>query len=219
MNAVKIFLMAVLLIAVTMSAFGQQRPASSQRGGQYSDTKGVENPGQPGSGEPMSEEKREEVRKKIDAVRIWRLTETLKLDAGTSAKLSSLLSSVDHQRRDIVREKTGTINILKLAVKSPKPDESKIKTSLEKLEKNRHAMQELSNSEMSELKKILTIEQQARYVIFQHEFMHEMRGMIRSAYGNPGKGGMGAGNGAARGGGQGQTRSGSGQGGTPQNQP
>jgi hypothetical protein len=80
-------------------------------------------------------------------------------------------------------------------------------------------MQELSNSEMSELKKILTIEQQAQYVIFQHEFMHEMRGMIRSAYGIPGKGGMGAGNGAARGGGQGQIRSGPGQGGTPQNQP
>jgi hypothetical protein len=135
MNAVKIFLMAVLLILVTMSAFGQQKPASSQPGGQYNDTKGVENPGQPGRGEQMSEEKREEVRKKIDAVRIWRLTETLKLDAGTSAKLSSLLSSVDHQRRDIVREKTGTITILKLAVKSPKPDESKIKTSPKNLRK------------------------------------------------------------------------------------
>jgi Spy/CpxP family protein refolding chaperone len=200
MNGVKIVLMAVLLIPVTMSAFGQQRPASSQPGGQYNDTMGVGNHGQPGRGGPLSEEKREEVRKKINAVRIWRLTETLKLDTGTSAKLSSLLSSLDHQRRDILREQTGTINILKLAVKSPKPDESKIKTSLEKLEKNRHAMQELSNSEMSELKKILTIEQQARYVIFQHEFMHEMRGMIRSAYGNPGKGGTG-------------------QGGTPRNQP
>jgi Spy/CpxP family protein refolding chaperone len=215
MNAVKIFLMAVLLISLTMSAFGQQRPASSQPGGKCNDPAAVGNPGQPGSGGPMSEEKREEVRKKIDAVRIWRLTETLKLDTGTSVKMSSLLSSLDHQRRDIVREQTGQINILKLAVKSPKPDESKIKTSLEKLEKNRHAMQELSNSEMSELKKILTIEQQARYVVFEHEFNHEMRGMIRSAYGNPGKGGMGAGNGAGRGGGQGQTRSGAGQGGTP----
>ena len=204
MNAVKIFLMAVLLIAFTISAFGQQRPASSQPGGQNNDTMDAGNPGQPGRGGPMSEEKREEVRKKIDAVRIWRLTETLKLDSGTSAKLSSLLSSVDHQRRNIVREQTGTINILKLAVQSPKPDESKIKISLEKLEKNRHAMQELSNSEMSELKKILTIEQQARYVVFQHDFNHEMRGMIRSAYGNPG-----AGSGAAKGG-QGQTRSGSG---------
>jgi Spy/CpxP family protein refolding chaperone len=214
MNAVKMFLMAVLLIAVTMSAFGQQRPASSQPGGQYNDTMGAGNPGQPGSGGPMSEEKREEVRKKINAVRIWRLTEALKLDANTSTKLSSLLSSVDHQRRDILREQTGTINILKLAVRSPKPDESQIKISLEKLEKNHQAMQKLTDSERSGLKNILTIEQQARYVVFQHEFTHEIRGMIRGAYGNPGKSGMGAGNGTGRGGGQGQTRSGTGQGGT-----
>jgi len=219
MNAVRIFLMAVLLIAFTMSAIGQQRPASSQPSGQYNDTMGVGKPGQPGRGEPMSEEKREEVRKKINAVRIWRLTEALKLDASASAKLSSLLSSVDHQRRDILREQTGQINILKLAVKSPKPDESQIKTSLEKLEKNHQAMQKLTDSEMSGLKNILTIEQQARYVVFQHEFTHEMRGMIRGAYGNPGKSGMGAGNGTGRGGGQGQTRSGTGQGGTPLNQP
>jgi hypothetical protein len=209
MNAVKFSLMAVLLIAVTMPAFGQQRSVSSQPGGTCTDTVGVGNPGQPGRGGPMSEEQREEVRKKIDAVRIWRLTEALKLDAGTSAKLSSLLSSVDHQRRDILREQTGTINILKLAVKSPNPDESQIKTSLEKLEKNHHAMQKLINSEMRGLKNILTVEQQALYVVFQHEFMHEMRGMIGSVYGNRGKGGMGAGNG--RGGGQGQTRSGTGQ--------
>ena len=56
----------------------------------------LDNPQAPG-GEP-SEEKREEVRKKIEAVRIWRLTEALKLDAPTSSKLSALLSSFDQQR-------------------------------------------------------------------------------------------------------------------------
>ena len=198
MNAVKIFLMAALLTAVTMSAFGQQRPASTQPGGQYNDALGVENPGQPGRSDPMSENKREEVRKKIDTIRIWRLTEALKLDANTSAKLSSLLSSTDLQRRKILREQTGTISILRFAVRSPKPDESQIKSCLDKLEKNHQAMQELMNNERSGLINILTIEQQARYVVFQHEFMREMRGMIGGAHGHPGKGGMGVGNGAGR---------------------
>ncbi len=218
MNGVKIFLMAALLTAVTMSAFGQQKPASTQPGGQYRDTTGVQNSGQPRRGEPMSEEKREEVRKKFDAIRIWRLTEALKLDANTSAKLSSLLSSVDHQRRDILREKTTTITILKYVVKSPKPDETKIKTNLEKLEKNHYAMQELINSERNGLKNILTVEQQARYVVFQHEFMHEMRGMMGGVYDNPGKSGMAVGSGSGMGGGQGQMRGGAVQGnpaGTP----
>jgi len=215
MNAVKICLMAALLMAVTMSAFGQQRPASTQPGGQNDDVVGVQNSGQPGQSGPMSEEKREEVRKKINAVRIWRLTEALKLDANTSAKLSSLLSAIDRQRRDIHREQTGTISILRFVVRAPKPDESKIKTYLDKLEKNHHAMQELANSERSGLKSILTIEQQARYVVFQHEFMSEMRGMIGGAHGNPGKGGMGgSGSGAGMGSGQGQMRGGTAQGGT-----
>jgi Spy/CpxP family protein refolding chaperone len=211
MNMVKIFFMAALLIAVTMSAFGQQKQTSTQPGGQYADPTTVGDPGQPGRGGQMSEKKREEVRKKIETVRIWRLTEALKLDAGTSAKLSSLLSSTDRHRGDILRERAGTIRILKAAIRSPKPDESQIKTCLEKLEKNRYAMQALVNNEMSGLKNILTIEQQAQYVVFQHEFMHEMRGMIGGAYGNPGKRGMGVGGGAGMGGGRGQMRGGTGQ--------
>jgi Spy/CpxP family protein refolding chaperone len=210
MNMVKIFFMAALLIAVTMSAFGQQKQTSTQPGGQYDDPTTVGDPGQPGRGGQMSEDKREEVRKKIETVRIWRLTEALKLDAGTSAKLSSLLSASDRHRRDILRERAGTIRILTVAIRSPKPDESQIKTCLEKLEKNHYAMQTLTNNEMSGLKNILTIEQQAQYVVFQHEFMHEMRGMIGGAYGNPGKRGMGGG-GAGMGGGRGQMRGGTGQ--------
>jgi hypothetical protein len=191
MNVIKICLMSALLIGVTLSAFGQQRPA------------------------PMSEERREEIRKKIDAVRIWRLTEELKLDAITSAKLSSLLSSVDHQRREILRQQTGTINILRFAVKAPKPDESRLKIYLENLERNHRAMQELVNSERSGLKNILTIEQQARYVVFQHAFIHEMRDMIGGAQGYPGQRRMGVGGGVGMGGGHGQIPDGTGQGTIP----
>jgi hypothetical protein len=220
MKGIKICVISLMLIAVTMSAFGQQRPPSTQPGGQNNDAGNVQNSGQPGRGGQLSEEKREEVRKKIDAVRIWRLTEALKLDADTSAKLSSLLSSHDQQRRAILRDQTVTINMLRFAVKLPRPNESTLKTHLDRYEKYHRAMQELTNNEMNGLKNILTIEQQARYVVFQHEFMREMRGMIGGARGNPGRGGMGAG-GAGMGAGQGQMRGGTGQGGTagsPENQ-
>lgn len=183
MNAVKIFLMAALMTAVTMTAFGQQKSSPIKPGSQYND-KSIETAGQSGRGGQMSGKRREEVRRKIEAVRIWRLNEELKLDPDTSAKLSSLLSSFGRQRRDIRRVQMRTMRTLRLAVKSQKPDESKIKADLEKLEKNRDAMQELKNNELRELKKILTIEQQARYVVFQKEFMREMRGMINDARGS-----------------------------------
>ena len=172
-----------MLTTGTLTAFGQQKAAPIQSVAQHDDDMNVINAGQSGRGEPMSEEKRAEIRKKIEVVRIWRLTEALKLDANTSAKLSSLLSSLDRQRRDIQREQMGTLKMLQQSLKSPKLEESRIKSDLDKLEKNHRAMQELRNNEMSSLKNFLTIEQQARYVIFQQEFMREMRGMIHGARG------------------------------------
>jgi len=176
--------MVVMLTSVTQTAFGQQKPASMPSAAQHDNGMNVDRAGQSNPGEPLSEEKRAEIRKKIEVVRIWRLTETLKLDAGTSAKLSSLLSSLDQQRRDIQREQMETMRTLRLSLNSPKPVESIIKIDLDKLEKNQRAMQELRNNELNSIKNLLTIEQRARYVIFQHDFMREMRGMIHSARGS-----------------------------------
>lgn len=217
MNAVKIFLMTALLTAVTMSAFGQQLPAAGQPGGQYWTARTVGSTGQLGGGAPLSDEQREEIRKRVDTIRIWRLVGALKLDANTSAKLSTFLSAIDQQRRNIHSEQIEMIKSLQLAVKSPKFDESKLKADLDKIEKTQLAMQELVMNEMSGLKNILTIEQQARYVVFQHEFMHEMRGMINNPHSGPGMGGR-MGPGGATGIRSGQTRSGMGQG-TPAGTP
>ena len=148
-------------------------------------------PGKPPSpGTEPSEERREEVRKKIEAVRIWRLTEALKLDAPTSSKLSALLSSFDQQRRDIMREQMTAMRELRRMLESSKPDESKIKTTLDRLEKNRHAIQALRDKEIGGVKEILTIEQQARFLLFQQEFRREMEGMISNARRGGPRGGM-----------------------------
>jgi len=181
MKGLAIVFMTVMLTAVTPAAFGQQKPAAMQSIAQQDDNMNNEVAGQSEGRKPMSEEKRAEIRKKIEAVRIWRLTEALKLDSSTNAKLSSLLSSLDRQRRDIQREQMETMRTLRQSVNSPKSNESIIKADLDKLEKNHRAMQELKNNELSGLKNILTIEQQGRYVIFQYEFMREMRGMIHGA--------------------------------------
>jgi len=178
---------AAILFTTAPGAFAQQGPP----GGRYDDTMGNKNP--QGRGNAMSEQKREEVRKKIEAVKIWRLTEALKLDAATSAKLAPLLSSYDQQRKDIMREQMETMKALRRALKTTKPDEPKLKVTLEKLVQNRRAMDELRDKEISGLKDILTVEQQARFVIFQQEFRHEMLGMISGARGGGGQGRMGQG--------------------------
>lgn len=190
---VLILLSATLILsAVTSPVFAQQAPA----GVQHDELLGPD--GQPGrGGSAIPEEQREEIRKKIEAVRIWRLTEALQLDTSTSTKLAALLGSFDQQRRAIQHEQMEKMRTLRQALKAPKPDEATIKAALETLEKNHTAMDELKRKEMNSLKSILTIEQQARYVVFQLEFQREIRGMIAGARAGVGKSGKGPG---ARGG-------------------
>ena len=146
-----------------------------------------------GQGEPDAK-KRDEVRKKIETVRMWRLTEELKLDEKTGARLASYLSALDEKRRGLMHERMETMKDLRTLLKPGKPDEKKLKAALEKLEKNRGEMLELEGEETSGVKEILSVEQQARYVIFQQEFRREMRGMIAGARGNgPGPRGPGSG--------------------------
>lgn len=134
-----------------------------------------------------SDTRREEHRKKMEAARLGRLSAALKLDAAASAKMSSILSAGDLKRQGIIQEQEETMRALRASLSAQKQDEALIKPLLTKLEKNRRSMQELKDKEFTSLKAIFTIEQQARYLLFQQQFMREMPGM------NPGARGSGPG--------------------------
>ena len=189
-------MVAVMIFAATSLSFAQQAPS----GGLYDESL------EPG-GAPPSAAKREEVRKKIEALKIWKMTEALKLDAETSARLAAVINPLDQQRMDIAREQMMTMRELRSLLQSQKPDQAKLKAAIDKLEKNHIAMQETRNKEFSAVKGILTTEQQARYIVFQQDFRREMRGMIAGA-----RGGGGPGKGTGPGGGQGQGMKGGGGG-------
>jgi Spy/CpxP family protein refolding chaperone len=186
MKISRILILTIALTLTGMPAFAQRQMSGpmvdepQREAGAFS----------PAQGGPPSEERREEVRKKIEAVRIWRLTEELKLDTTSSAKLSSLLSTLDQRRRDAVREQMEAMRDLRFLLKTAKPDEAKIKPLLEKLEKSHHEIQAVREQEMKVIKNILTIEQQARFLLFQQDFQREMREMISGARGK-GPGGPG----------------------------
>ncbi len=165
-----LFIAAAAVFAATVS-FAEQGPPDEPMGFDKRSSRG----------DAPSEEKREAIRKKIETVKIWRLTEALKLDPNAAAKLSAFLSSFDARRRDITHAQMSDMRELRSSLKSAKPSEAKLRATLEKLEKNHHDMQELRDREWKGLKEMLTVEQQARYLIFQLEFQREMRDMIAGA--------------------------------------
>ncbi len=181
------------LSAIAAMAFAQQ----GAMGGRFDNEASTGN--SQGSGGGPSPQKSEEVRKKIEAIRIWRLTEELKLDEKTSARLASLLSSIDQRRAMIARESMEAMRDLRAYLKSEKPDRSKLKAALDRIERNQNEMMDLRKKEIGGVRDILTVEQQARYVLFQQKFRREMRGMISEARGR-GQGMRGFGQGRMGGG-------------------
>ena len=178
MKTIRILILTMSLAMITMPALAQrqpQEPPLDEREGEFSPD--------PGPGNPPTEERREEIRKKIEAIRIWRLTEALKLDADTSVRLSSILSSLNLKRREIQRDQMEAMRTVRAILRSARPDEAKLKSLLDRLESNHRSMQELREQEIKNLKEILSTEQQARFLIFQQEFQREMRGIIEGARG------------------------------------
>jgi Spy/CpxP family protein refolding chaperone len=153
--------------------------------------------GGPGDARP-TEQQREEVRKKVEAVRLARLTEVLQLDEKTAAKFIPAVTAIDQKRRTLVKENQETLRELKIMLHAAPPDEAKLKVAIAAIDKNRREIFSLRDKEFAVAKDNLTVTQMARYILFNQEFQQEMRGMVEGARGSR-RGGMGPGPGKGRG--------------------
>lgn len=166
---------AVCLTALALPAAAQQRMP----------------PGPAPQGDRPTDEQREEIRKKMEAIRIVRLTEELKLDEKTAARFFPLITALDQKRRTLLRENQDILQEVRTIMSAPSPDESRLKAAINRIEKNHHEMMSLRDKEMDAIKRNLTVQQQARYLLFHQEFQREMRGMVEGVRGSaPGRRGM-----------------------------
>ena len=170
-------IMAAFLAATAAGAIAQQQAPGPRR-------------------DRPSEEQREAVRKKMDAVRIARLTETLKLDEKTAAKFIPVITALEQKRRDLMKENRGIVEEMRSLLHVSPPDEKKLKAAISRIERNRQEIGVLRNKEFEAARNSLTMVQTARYIIFNQEFQQEMRGMMDGTRGgrtgkNPGGRGQG----------------------------
>jgi len=178
---------AAVVAVLSLPAFAQQGPLRGPAGG------------------PPSDEQREEVRKKMEVVRMSRLTEELKLDEKTAARFIPIITALNQKRRALMKENRHAMQELRTEVNATQPDEVRMRTAIGRIEKNQREIASLREKELQAARENLSVAQQARYMLFNQEFVREMRGMMEGARGSgPGKGGMGAGQGRGPGMGGGQ---------------
>ncbi len=126
---------------------------------------------------PPTKEQMENVRKRIETLRIWKLTKTLDLDEKTSTQLFPLINKYDKKRAELEVSMKEGMKDLRGTLKDKK-GEGNLKNIIDKLEQNHKEIQRINDEERTEMKKVLTVEQQAKFIIFQQEFERDIRKII-----------------------------------------
>jgi hypothetical protein len=116
------------------------------------------------------------MRQEIKALRKTKMAEALGLDPQKSEQLFAILDKYDDKRHEIVHSMWKDIKELREAVDENK--DSSIKGLVKEIEKHDKNLKELRNKETDEVKHMLTLKQQAKYILFTVDFRKEVRKMM-----------------------------------------
>ena len=129
--------------------------------------------------EPPTKQQRDRVRKRIETLKMWKLTKALDLDEAASARLFPILNKYDKRKAEIHQNLRKGMREMRRSLKENKTGE--LKNTLAMLEDNHRALQNINDEEWAEMKKVLTVEQQARFILFRQEFDSEVHRLIADA--------------------------------------
>ena len=132
---------------------------------------------------PPDERDIQRIRRKVETLRAWRLTEELDLDEETNSRLFPAMREGDKARQRIERENRRLVRTMAQEIKSDNPDRSRISQALDKLQENRREMARVEEHHMRKVRDILSPEDTAHYLLFQIRFQREIRKRVsRSAW-------------------------------------
>jgi len=131
------------------------------------------------------EESRECLRERIKMVRMWKLVESLDLTEEQSVVFFPLFnehdSAIDECRSDMQR----LMSRMQEELEKSEPSEKELTVLIDSLSFLRELQYEKESQFYEKLKEILTVKQQAELVIFQRNFMREIRELIEAGIRHP----------------------------------
>ncbi|HWR90225.1 MAG TPA: hypothetical protein VN260_08195 [Dissulfurispiraceae bacterium] len=124
----------------------------------------------------MTRAQMEKVRERIETLKMLRMTKALELDERSSALVFPLLNRYDKKRADIERSLWNGLRELRESLKEKR--EARLRALIEKIESDHKTIERINDEERAELKKVLSVEQQARFILFQREFNRDIKRII-----------------------------------------
>lgn len=125
--------------------------------------------------------KKAQAMKQIEMLRIWRLTELLELSAADGAKIFPVLQEWDQKFSDMGERKQQLIRKMRRELKQDGPKEQSLKNLTNQVFTVEQQIIESRKEMYSQLKRILTPEQLAKYMLFELSFQKEIDEIINHA--------------------------------------
>ncbi len=134
---------------------------------------------------PPSKKQIEKIRKRVETLKLWKLTQALDLDEETAAKLFPLINKYDKKRFVIEQSMRKDMKKLRRSVDTASPE--KLGELIRRIEDNYKELQEINNQQLEELRGILPVRKVAKFIIFKQDFNREIRKIIRESRHKKGK--------------------------------
>jgi Spy/CpxP family protein refolding chaperone len=129
-----------------------------------------------GVGERLAQ--KEDVEEIVQSLRIAKMTEALDLTEEQSVKLFAGLGRMEKEKKDIRRQMHGAITQLRGIVEGGKPTERELSGILEEIKSIRDALDKNEDESIRHIQSVLSLEQQAKYIIFQEDFKRNIKYLL-----------------------------------------
>ena len=123
-----------------------------------------------------------QVRKKVEALRAWQLSEVLNMDEETSSRLFPAMREADQERWNLESRNRQLVREMYQSLEGRNPDPQKIDKILDELQSNRRELVRSEERHLERVRQILSPEDTARYLMFQIKFQKEIKRKAVQAY-------------------------------------
>lgn len=118
------------------------------------------------------------IRENIETLRMWRLLEILDLSSEQSTQFLPILKEFQDAKRDFRNSRRELLEELESALQSEKTDEKRLRENLAGLDDARKEFQLELEKFLNRSREILTVEQQAKLMLFEERFERRLKESI-----------------------------------------
>ncbi|UCC79625.1 MAG: periplasmic heavy metal sensor [Candidatus Zixiibacteriota bacterium] len=136
--------------------------------------------GQPGPG-PWHEDgpRRERMRKRIETVKIWQLTEAIGLTTEQSEKFFPIYNEHQKAHEKLMKDRNDVIEKLSGLAEKENPSEKEIRKAIDELTALDNRFASLRDEFIKDVSGVLSIKQIAKLLVFEEHFRRRLQENIR----------------------------------------